>query len=115
MTELLIVTLASALVFAVCVLFVLHKQYHAGLFGNIGLCLIAIVAASRLASTLELGPEIRISPQGVLLWIGLALFFGRQALRFLWRMRCAADWYQGRNMRRRCEAPAAGAVMERVS
>src|SRR3954464_13751450 len=80
---------AALAVVAVCVLFVLNSHYHAGLLGNVGLCLIALVGASRAGDIVEHGLDARVTPQGALLWIGLALFLGRQAWRFMSRLRCA--------------------------
>jgi hypothetical protein len=49
----LVVFMAAALVLAVCMLLVLHRDYHAGLFGNLGLGMLALAAATRLAGILE--------------------------------------------------------------
>jgi hypothetical protein len=90
----LVVFMAAVLVLAVCMLLVLHPDYHAGLFGNTGLALIALAAVTRLAGILEYGSEVHITPLGVMLWIGLALFLGRHACHFLhrWATR-GPTWY----------------------
>jgi hypothetical protein len=47
---------------------------------------------------------VRVTPLGVLLWIGLALFLGRHACQFLHRWRAGGPtWYACR----RAEAPRA--------
>jgi hypothetical protein len=91
---------AALAVVAICLLFVLNPHYHAGLVGNLGLCLVALAAASRVGDLVEHGLEARVSPQGALLWIGLALFLGRQAWRFMSRLHCAVDWYAAPGQRR---------------
>jgi hypothetical protein len=97
-----VVFVAAALVLAVCALLVLHRDYHAGFVGNLGLGMLALAAATRLAGILEQGGEVRITPLGVLLWIGLALFLGRHAFKFLHRWRAGGPtWYACR----RAEAP----------
>lgn len=89
-----LVFLAAAVVLAVCVLLVLHPSYHAGLVGNLGLAMVALAAASRCAAIAEHGREVYITPQGVVLWIGLALFLGRHAWKFLQRWALAGpSWY----------------------
>jgi hypothetical protein len=103
---------AALLVVAICLLFVLNSHYHAGLIGNVGLCLIALVGLSRVGDIVEHGLDARISPQGALLWIGLALFLGRQAWRFMSRLHCAVDWYPARGLRRRCDVAANEAAVE---
>jgi hypothetical protein len=87
---------ASA-VLACCVALVANRQYHAGLFGKVGLSLVAIAALSRLGALLEHGANAWVSPQGVLIWIGLALFLVRHTLRYFHRlMRGDPTWYPGR-------------------
>lgn len=89
-----VVFVAAALVLVVCTLLVLHRDYHAGLFGNAGLGLVAIAAAARLAGILEQGNEMHITPVAVLLWSGLALFLVRHALKFLQRwLHRGPTWY----------------------
>jgi hypothetical protein len=114
MTLYLAVCAASALVVVVCLIFVLNPHYHAGLIGNVGMCLVALAAASRLGDLVEHGLEARISPQGALLWLGLALFLGRQAWRFMSRLHCAVDWYPARGLQRTAAANETAAA-ERAS
>jgi hypothetical protein len=107
---------AALAVVAICLLFVLNPHYHAGLIGNVGMCLVALAAASRVGDLVEHGLEARISPQGALLWIGLALFLGRQAWRFMSRLHCAVDWYAAPGLPRRTSAAnEAAAAAERAS
>lgn len=85
--------IACVLVAGAAFLFVFHRDYHAGVLGTSGLAFICIAAASRALSIAEAGFEARVTPQGVMLWIGLALFLGRQAYRFLARWRSCSDWH----------------------
>jgi hypothetical protein len=95
MTLLVLLVVAVIAVLACCLLFVLHPEYHAGVVGNLGLCLIALASFSRLAVLLERGQVAYVSPQGVVLWIGLALFLGRHALKFALRAaRRDSTWYR---------------------
>lgn len=101
---LILTAMAAAIVLMVCLLFVFHRDFHAGATGNLGLGLVAVVAASRLLGMLEQGPAHVIPPQATLLWIGLALFLGRQACRFLRRYQTGHGWYSGP---RPCAPPVA--------
>lgn len=98
MTLALLVLIACVVVFLAALLFVLHRDYHAGFIGTLGLGLIALAAFARAHGIVgqweEQGLEaVRVTPPGVLLWIGLALFLGRQAYRFLTRSWSCTDWY----------------------
>lgn len=86
-----VVASAALVVLLVAVFFALHCEYHAGLAGTVGLGLIAIAAVTRGSVIVDVWLEGRldaqISPQGVMLWCGLALFLGRQAWTFYRRWR----------------------------
>lgn len=85
----------AGLALIICLLCVFHRDYHAGILGNLGLGMIAIVAASRLLLIIEGGWEAHVTPQGIMLWWGFVLFAGRQLVRFMVRSRTRTGWYQG--------------------
>jgi preprotein translocase subunit SecG len=96
-----VVFVAAMVVLAVCALLVLHRDYHAGLSGNAGLGLLALVALSCLTGIIE--GEVRITPHAALLWIGLALFLGRHACKFLQRwLHRGPTWYARLSPQPRC-------------
>ena len=74
----------------VSLLFVFHPDYESGLVGVIGLAMVSVAAVSRIDDLLDradtLG-EVRVSPRALLAWVGVALFFGQLAWRFLRRTR----------------------------
>lgn len=83
------VFVAALIVLVVTVAFTLHRDYHAGFIGTFGLMLLGIGATARLADIWGGG---LVAPFHVLVWVGLALFLGRQAWVWWWR-RGAASWY----------------------
>lgn len=87
---------------AVCFLFVFHPEYEAGVLGSLGLTLIALVALSRLDAMIADPHGTYLAPRSLLMWVGVALFFGQLAWRFMKRMRSArncADWRCGKTGR----------------
>jgi hypothetical protein len=93
-----VVFLAALLVLAVSVLFVLHCEYHAGFVGNIGLGVTAVAAYSTLCAIVDAWRAgtltVYLTPAEVMVWCGLALFLGRQAVVFLTRwLGQHATWY----------------------
>ena len=66
----------------VCIYLVLHREYEDGFIGRIGLALISIAAFARFATTLG-GGDFPITTIGLVLWIGVALFFVRHWYRFV--------------------------------
>ena len=89
----LLVIAASTVLFC-CVVLVFYRDYHAGAIGKFGLGMIALAAISRLYGLLEHGINSWVSPQGVMLWLGLALFLGRHVVKFAWRAaKRGPDWY----------------------
>lgn len=88
-----LVFIAATLVCGVCVILVFHKSYEDGLFGRISLAVIGLMAAARVLEILEEGSKVDISPIGGLLWLGLALFFGRHLYRFMrWQKNGDNEW-----------------------
>lgn len=84
-----VVFCAALLVLLVSVLFVLHCEYHAGFFGNVGLAFIGLAAFSRCTGIVDVWREgsldVYLTPTGVMMWCGTAIFLGRQAVVFLSR------------------------------
>ena len=86
---------AVAAVFGCCFFLLFARDYHAGAFGTAGLGLVALAALGRLAGLWDRGLESYVSPQGVMLWLGLALFLGRHVLKFACRAaRRDGTWYR---------------------
>lgn len=99
-TALLVLALALAITAICCLLFVFHPEYEVGALGIIGLGIIAVVALSRLESMIEDPDAVYLAPRAVLMWVGVALFFGQLAWRFLKRWRCKdGGWRCGRTGR----------------
>lgn len=97
MTEMLAVLIASFVVFMACAVLVFHREYEDGLFGRLGLGLIALGAAGRFLGLLDLilsgEAEIRFSNIALFVWIGLAIFLARHLYRFLrWRHTGEGAW-----------------------
>lgn len=88
-----IIFFCAALIFAVCLVLVFHKDYEDGLIGRLALALIGITSLARVIGILENDFDVRFSPIAIGLWIGLALFFGRHLYRFLrWKRIGEHDW-----------------------
>lgn len=86
---------STGIVVACCFVLVFSREYHAGLVGKVGLGFVALAAFGRLAALWDRGLEAWVSPQGVMLWLGLALFIGRHAVKFLLRCsRRGPTWYE---------------------
>lgn len=99
-TTLLVLALALVVTAFSCLLFVFHSEYEVGVLGVIGLGTIAVVALSRLESMIDDPENVYLSPRAVLMWVGVALFFGQLAWRFLKRLRCRdGGWRCGRTGR----------------
>ena len=91
---------SASAVLGCCLLLVFNRDYHAGLVGKIGLGLVALAALSRVGALLEQGAHAWVSPQGVLVWVGLALFLGRHVVRYCIRARRRGpSWYETRQAR----------------
>lgn len=108
----LLVLIAAALVLAACLVLVLHPDYHAGLFGNIGLGLVAAAGVARAAGILEYGAEVHVTPVGVILWTGLAMFLSRHCWKFLQRWLAGGPSWYARG-RAAAAAPAANDAPEK--
>jgi hypothetical protein len=84
----------SAVVLAASVLLAIHKDYHSGVFGTLGLGLLAVAAFSRVTHVLGGGSELHVSSTGVLLWFGLGSLLGHITVRFMIRvLRHGPLWY----------------------
>lgn len=95
---LLLLALSIVVTLAVCLLFVFHPEYEAGVLGVFGLGVVAIVAMSRLDSMIEDPESVYLSPRSLMMWVGVALFLGQLAWRFLKRCRArhGSVWRCGR-------------------
>lgn len=92
-------TFCAVLVAAVCVILVLHKDYEDGLVGRISLSFIGVAGVARAMQLIASEFDRAVSPIGVLLWIGLAIFFARHLYRFLrWRRSGDGDWRKVRQV-----------------
>ena len=85
-----IVSFCAAIVLVICVALIFHCHYEDGLFGRIGLIVMALASFARIAQVVEADFEIEVSRVGLALWAGLALFLGRHFYRF-WRWRRQGD------------------------
>lgn len=86
---------AAFTVLCACVVLVFHPDYDSGLVGTIGLALVAFGALGRVLALVELGNEVQLSRLALIVWGGLALFFGRLLWKFLARARSRGPgWYQ---------------------
>lgn len=89
-----LLVVAAGTVLVIALLFVFHPHYELGVLGVTGLALIALAAVSRMDGLLERifdGEPLYISPRSLLVWIGVALFFGQLAWRFLRRCKARND------------------------
>lgn len=86
---------AAFTVLGACVILAFHRDYDSGFVGTLGLGMIAFGALGRLLSLVELGDDVRLSRLALIVWLGLALFFGRLLWRFLSRARMRGrGWYE---------------------
>ena len=86
------IAFCAAVVAVVCWIFVFHKEYEDGLFGRIGLIVMAFASMARVAALVEADFVMPFNPIAAALWTGLALFLGRQLWRFLRLHRHPDDW-----------------------
>ena len=92
-TSSLLAGLCAAIVAVICTVLVFHKDYEDGLLGRLGLAVMAIASLARLSHLVEHEFSRNVSPIGVMLWLGLAIFLGRHLYRFLrWRRSGEGDW-----------------------
>lgn len=82
---LIVTCLAAVVVMVACVVLATHQQYNTGIVGALGLGMMALAGAARVADAIQREGHIYVSPLAVLVWVGAALFLGRTAVRFLWR------------------------------
>lgn len=68
------VFMSASLVFIICTILVLHKEYLTDMLRTGGLGGIAIAAFAR-AAELIVYPDVHISPVGVCTWLSAAAFF----------------------------------------
>lgn len=91
-----VICLSSFIVLACCAVLVFHSDYHAGVLGTFGLSLLGIGAMLRIS---DLGHS-PFSPLAILVWTGMACFFGRLTWNFLARSRRRdGTWYKPPNGR----------------
>lgn len=88
-----ICAICAALVLACCVTLVLDKDYEDGLFGRLGLALLAVGATARCLDFMVQLTDMRVSGAGTFVWMGLALFLCRHLYRFRrYRSSGEYDW-----------------------
>lgn len=99
----LVIGVAVLVVALVCLLLVLHPEYELGLFGVVGLGLLVIAALGKLDDYLSPG-EVYHSPRVLIMWVGLAFFFGQLAWRFLKRCKLRSVYDNWRASGKKIEA-----------
>lgn len=88
-----VIGISCVLVLVICTFLVLHPDYEDGLFGRIGLAMLAMGSAARLMGMLTSETGLTFNPIAFVIWIGLAIFFSRHVYRFLrWRKSGEHDW-----------------------
>ena len=89
----------SASVAAMCILLILHPAYRNRLVRLCGLSIIAIVGFAR-AGALVIGDGPTLTPLGVLLWLGLFLFFLSHVCSLVKRFRARHSqlWYSEKHV-----------------
>ena len=78
--------IAASIALIVCAVLIFHNDYEDGLFGRFGLALIGTACAVRVLgaiAAIETWTPIHISPMGLMLYTGIAIFLGRHLYRFL--------------------------------
>jgi hypothetical protein len=82
---------------------VFHPEYDDGLFGRLGMAMITFVAVARILKLFDDIPDY-VTPNMLVLYAGLAMFFGRHTYRFLRRATWKEpSWYNnhsGKSFRR---------------
>jgi fructose-specific component phosphotransferase system IIB-like protein len=91
----LLLLLLTAVIVPVCVLLIFHPDYEDGFFGRIGLTLIGIAGFARLVSVF--GDAHPVTPIGMVLWLGVAIFLVRHCWRFLRRGHYHPTPYQAKS------------------
>jgi hypothetical protein len=77
-----------------CFLLVFHPEYDDGLLGRLGMAMITFVGVARVLRYFDEIPD-HVPPNLLIMWVGLALFFGRHTYRFLRRATWKGpDWYK---------------------
>jgi hypothetical protein len=102
MSFLTVITLVAAcVVLLICVLLALHKDYHSGLAGTVGLGLLGIASFARVTAILTQTGPVVITPLAMMFWIGTALFLGQLAVNFLYRsVKRGPSWYEAESPKR---------------
>jgi hypothetical protein len=102
MSFLTVITLfAACIVLLICVLLALHKDYHSGLAGTVGLGFLGIAAFARITAILTQSGPVVITPLAMMFWIGSALFLGQITVNFLMRSRKRGpNWYEAESPKR---------------
>jgi hypothetical protein len=76
---------------------VFHQEYDDGLFGRLGMAMITFVAVARILKFFDGIPDY-VSPNMLVLYVGLSMFFGRHTYRFLRRATWKGpNWYNQHN------------------
>ena len=88
-----IVLLLASITSVIATVLVFHKDYEDGIIGRFALSLIAIAGVGRVVGIMESEFSYSVSPQGAMIWAGMAIFFSRHLYRFLrWKHHGTYEW-----------------------